>query len=92
MFKDEVLEKLKAAGELIPFSVCMLSRSKLAVSGVKSVIAADEQKTVLKLPFELLTVEGEGLKIIEIGGGDAYIEGRIGGLYFGNKRDKAEQV
>ena len=40
MFKDEIREKLAPAGELFAFSVCMLSRDKLVVSGVKNVLFA----------------------------------------------------
>ena len=82
MFKDEIREKLAPAGELFAFSVCMLSRTKLVVSGVKNVLFADGGRIALKLHGETLSVEGEGLRIAEIGGGDIFVTGHIGGLHF----------
>ena len=82
MFKDEIREKLAPAGELFAFSICMLSRDKLVVSGIKNVLFADEARLALKLHGETLLVEGERLKIAEIGGGDVFITGHIGGLHF----------
>ncbi len=82
MFKDEIREKLAPAGELFAFSVCMLSRDKLVVSGVKNVLFADSTSVTLKLHGETLSIEGEGLKIAEIGGGDIFITGHMGGLHF----------
>lgn len=82
MFKDEIKEKFAPIGELFAFSVCMLSRDKLVVSGVKRVLFADDVRILLKLHGEELVVEGERLKIAEIGGGDIFVTGHIGGLHF----------
>ena len=82
MFRDEIREKLSPAGELFAFSICMLSRHKLVVSGVKNVMFADETRIALKLHGETLLVEGKELKIAEIGGGDIFVTGLIGGLHF----------
>ena len=89
MFKDEIKSKLSAS-EVIPFSVCMLSKNKLVVSGVKSVAYASKDAIRLKLPLDALLIEGKDLHILEIGGADIYIKGEIGGLSF-ESREKKEQ-
>ncbi len=85
MFRDEIKRKLGANETVFPFSVCMLSRSRIVVSGVKGLLSADGDSVVLRLPAELLLIEGKDLKIIEIGGGDIYVSGEIGGLRFERK-------
>lgn len=82
MFKEEIFKKLGIAETVFPFSACMLSRGKLVVSGVKRILSATECEITLRLRPDILTVTGEGLKIVEIGGEDVCIEGRIGGLNF----------
>ncbi len=86
MFREEIKSKLGAVGELLPFTVCMLSATKLVVSGVKSVMSASSGAIALKLGSESLVVSGDDLRIVEIGGGDIYIVGRIGGLNFEEKK------
>lgn len=86
MFKDEIFKKLGVEQNLFPFSVCMLSRGKLVVSGVKRILTATEGEITLRLRPDVLSVTGEGLKIVEIGGEDVYVEGSIGGLNFESKK------
>lgn len=82
MFEDEIKRKLAAGDAVIPFTVCMLSKSRLVVSGVRSVLKVSEEQITLRLTGETLSVDGAELRIVEIGGGDAYITGSIGGLSF----------
>ena len=82
MFKDEVKRKLDIKSEIMPFTLTMLSRSKLIISGVKSVMLSNETQLKFRLTSGIVTVSGEGLQIVEIGGGDAYVKGHIGGVLF----------
>ncbi|MDE5601244.1 MAG: YabP/YqfC family sporulation protein [Clostridia bacterium] len=68
--------------EIMPFTLTMLSRSKLIISGVKSVMLSNEAQLKFRLTSGIVTVSGEGLQIVEIGGGDAYVKGYIGGVAF----------
>ena len=82
VFKDEVKRKLDIKSEIMPFTLTMLSRSKLIISGVKSVMLSNESQLKFRLTSGIIAVSGEGLQIVEIGGGDAYIKGYIGGVTF----------
>ncbi|MDE6059983.1 MAG: YabP/YqfC family sporulation protein [Clostridia bacterium] len=82
MFKDEVKRKLDIKSEIMPFTLTMLSRSKLIISGVKNVLLSSETQLRFRLTSGIATVSGEGLQIVEIGGGDAYVKGYIGGVLF----------
>lgn len=74
--------KLNIKNEVLPFTLTMLSRSKMMLSGVKTVLLSSERQLKFRLNSGGLTVDGEGLQIVEIGGGDVYIKGLIGGLQF----------
>ena len=82
VFKDEVKRKLDIKSEIMPFTLTMLSRSKLIISGVKSVMLSNESQLKFRLTSGIATVSGEDLQIVEIGGGDVYIKGYIGGVSF----------
>ncbi len=66
----------------MPFTLAMLSRDKLVISGIKSVLSVDEGLVRLRLAGAKVAVSGKDLTIAEIGGGDVYIKGRIGGVNF----------
>lgn len=74
--------KLNIKSEILPFTLTMLSRSKMMISGVKSVMLSDEKQLKFRLAGGAVTVSGEGLQIVEIGGGDAYVRGEVGGIQF----------
>ena len=82
VFKDEMIKKLNVKREILPFTLTMLSRSKMMISGVKNVMLSDETQLKFRLASGAVTVVGEGLQIVEIGGGDVYIKGFIGGVQF----------
>ena len=82
VFKDEVKRKLDIKSEIMPFTLTMLSRSKLIISGVKNVLLSSETQLRFRRTSGIATVSGEGLQIVEIGGGDAYVKGYIGGVLF----------
>lgn len=75
-------KKFNITNEILPFTLTMLSRSKMMVSGVKSVLLSSENELKFRLTSGSLAVSGESLRIVEIGGGDVYIKGTIGGLQF----------
>lgn len=81
MFIDDIKEKLKVAGE-VGFAMCMISRSKLVVSGVKRIIICRTELIKLKLDSEILFIEGSKLCVEQIGGGDVYIHGYVNGVKF----------
>lgn len=82
VFKDEMKKKMSIKNEVLPFTLTMLSRSKMMLSGVKNVMLSNDNALKFRLSGGSLTVSGENLQIIEIGGGDVYIHGIIGGVQF----------
>ena len=82
MFKDEVNKKLNIKNEIMPFTLTMLSRSKMTISGVKNVMLSSAESLRFRLNSGSVEIVGEGLQIVEIGGGDVYIKGNIGGVQF----------
>ena len=84
MFKDEMKKKLSVAGEVFPFTLNMLSRKKTVICGVKRVIFSSEMQLKIRLDGGNMTIDGIGLKIVEIGGGDMFLEGQIDKIEFEN--------
>ena len=77
MFVDEIAKKLKLTGEALPFCVTILGCKGAYVSGVKTVVLTEPNTVKLAVTKGVLSVLGSGLKIVEIGGGDVYIEGEV---------------
>lgn len=82
VFKDEIKRKLDIKSELLPFTLTMLSRSKLMISGVKSVMLFSDEQLKFRLTSGVVLIDGEELQIVEIGGGDVYVKGLIKEVHF----------
>jgi len=82
VFKDEVKKKLNIKNEIMPFTLSMLSRTKMMISGVKNVMLSSGELLRFRLNSGAVEIVGEGLQIVEIGGGDVYVKGNIGGVHF----------
>jgi hypothetical protein len=82
VFKNEIKKKLDIKSEILPFTFTMLSRSKMMISGVKNVLLSSDSALKFRLSSGSLTVNGSDLQIVEIGGGDVYVKGVVGGVQF----------
>ena len=82
MFKDEVGRKLNVAGKIFPFTLNMLSRNKTVICGVKRVSSSSENLVNIRLDGGSMSVSGVGLRIVEIGGGDMFLDGEITKIEF----------
>ena len=80
MFWDEVIGKLRTDAALASFSVTVLGRAGVAVSGVKGVVYSSDEEVRVRLRGGALTVRGEELVIAEIGGGDVLVRGKVKGV------------
>ncbi len=82
MFKDEIEKKFNITRESFSFSLTMMGRDRLIVSGVKGVVFASNECVKLRLKSEILTLVGEALQLKEIGGGDVYVKGGVTSVNF----------
>ena len=82
MFVDEIQKKLKIVDDILPFTLTFIGDNSLIACGVKSVILSSEENIKLKLKHKIIDIVGKELNISEIGGGDVYVKGIIGGVNF----------
>ena len=76
MFVDELKLKLKIE-DICTYSVSVFDNRYVACEGVKNVVYSSEEKVKLRVKKHTVSVEGTGLKIVEIGDGNALISGEI---------------
>lgn len=83
MFVKETLDKLDGVESFAPYVVTLVGGRGVAVSGVKRVLAVSDGEIKIAVPRAVITVAGGELVLSEIGGGDAYVTGRIEGIEIG---------
>ena len=84
MFVDEIKEKLKLEDSNLPFTCTLLGSGCIVVSGVKNVILTTQNEIKVKVKNKVLSVVGEGLFVVQIGGGDMFLKGEIKGVEIQN--------
>ena len=82
MFKDEIKRKLNVAGDIFPFTLNMLSRKKTVICGIKRVVSTSDTHIKMRLDSGNMSIDGENLHILEIGGGDMFLEGQVDRIEF----------
>lgn len=82
MFVDEVKRKLDLDDVVCSFSVATFGNSGVAIEGVRTLVFVGENEIKVKVKKTILSVLGEELKAVEIGGGNLYIKGNINGIAF----------
>ncbi len=82
MFKDEIKRKFNVAEEIFPFTLNMMSRKKTVICGIKRVLSTSDTHIKMRLDCGNLSIDGEDLHILEIGGGDMFLEGQIDKIEF----------
>lgn len=81
MFVDELKLKLNIE-DLCSFSVTVLDNKYVAFEGVKNVVYSSDESVKMRVKKHLISVSGKGLKIVEIGNGNALISGEIVGVQY----------
>lgn len=71
-------------------SVSLTDRTSLELTGVEEVISYDENNIVVTTSLGQLTLDGEGLNIVQLnlGEGIVSVEGRIDALYYMEQRER----
>ena len=81
MFGDELKSKLKIE-DVCSFVVTVLDNKYVSCEGVKNVVYSSDERVKLRVKKQLVTIDGKGLKIVEIGDGNALISGEIVGVQY----------
>ncbi len=70
-------------------TLSVTDRSSATVTGVEEVISYDENNIVMQTSLGQLTLDGEGLNIVQLnlGEGIVSVEGRIDALYYMEQRE-----
>ncbi|MDD4773974.1 MAG: YabP/YqfC family sporulation protein [Eubacteriales bacterium] len=76
-------------------TVTLLDRRTLNITGAEDVLSFDENSVIIRTALGLMTVDGEGLRIVKlnadaastqqqnnVGPGGVIIEGKIGGVFY----------
>lgn len=84
MYSEDIKSKITSLSEL-SFTLCMLSREQIVVSGVKRILFSNEQGIVMRLKNEVVSISGDKLQIKQIGSGDVYVHGMVKGVSFEEK-------
>ena len=71
-------------------ALCVTDRSSARITGVEEVISYDENNIVMQTNLGQLTLDGEGLNIVQLnlGEGIVSVEGRVNALYYTEEREK----
>lgn len=80
MYVDEIKEKLKLEDGNLPFVCTLLGSGNIVVSGVKNVVLTTQNEVKIKVKKGILRVVGEGLWVVQMGGGDMFLKGDISGV------------
>lgn len=82
MFIDELKSKLNLEDKILPFTVTLLGGECTVVCGVKTILLMGQNIIKLRLGGRVLEICGEGLSVVEIGGGDVYVKGVVNSVAF----------
>lgn len=81
MFVDELKLKLKIE-DVCSFTVSVFDNKYVSCEGVKNVVFSSDEQVKLRVKKHLVVIGGKGLKIVEIGEGNALIMGEIFGVQY----------
>jgi sporulation protein YqfC len=81
MFFKELAERF-GKDVFSEYAAAAFGNGALAVEGVKSVSSFSDSEIRLNVKGGALVISGSELKIVEIGGGGAYITGKLSGIEF----------
>ena len=79
MFVEEVLAKLNLK-EDASFVVTVIGERGGVVSGVKTVLLSVPNRIIVRVKGRDVQIDGDGLSVKQMGGGDVYIAGEIKGI------------
>lgn len=81
MFVDELKLRLKIE-DVCSFTVSVFDNKYVSCEGVKNVVFSSDEQVKLRVKKHLVVIGGKGLKIVEIGEGNALIMGEIFGVQY----------
>ena len=81
MFVDELKAKLKIE-DICSFSVTVFDNKYAVVEGVKKVVFKGDEEVKFRSKKRGIIVKGKGLKLKEIGEGNAIVSGEVFGVEY----------
>lgn len=82
MFIDEVKRKFDLDDVTCGFSLAIFGDECVLIEGVRSLVFVGSDEIKVKVKKHVLSLVGEGLSTVEIGGGNLYVKGKIYGVLF----------
>lgn len=79
MFVDEVKTKL-GIEDICGFSVTIFEDKHVVIEGVKKLVFKGEEEVKFRSKNKGISVRGKGLKLIELGNGNAIVSGIVFGV------------
>lgn len=76
MFKDELLKRLNA-DMACEFVTSIINCDSVCISGAKRVQTANDCQIEVATKFGAVVLQGESLKVVEVGDGEVYVQGDI---------------
>lgn len=86
-------------------TVTLLDRRTLNITGAEDVLSFDENSVIIRTSLGVMTVDGEGLRIVKlnadigpvqqqnnVGPGGVIIEGKIGGVFYTDENSESKKV
>ena len=73
--ESEIKSKLGIVDSAMPFVITVLGRGNVVVSGVKTVLLSTPSEIKLRVKSGVISVAGDALEILQIGGGEVYVKG-----------------
>ena len=81
MFVDELKLKLKIQ-DICSYSVSIFDNRFVLLEGVKNIVFSSDEKMKFRVKKHLVAIDGKGLKLVEIGDGNALLSGEIVGVTY----------
>lgn len=85
MFIDEVKRKFDLEDVACKFALSVFGSEYVLIEGVRNLISVDMAMIKANVGKAIVSIFGEELFTVEIGGGNVYVRGKIDGISFEKK-------
>ncbi|WP_426349184.1 sporulation protein YqfC [Alloiococcus sp. CFN-8] len=92
-FKEALAEKMEIPRDVVMNvpKITVTGDSDMLIENHKGIEAFHEKMIQVNSKLGVISIEGEGLEIVYIGGATLAVRGSINKIYYGEKKDVAEE-